>query len=91
VVQTIYQSLIAINKEPMGCVGRLLPVNKNPYNISTTSNITAHANQITPAHFGSVLERQMAILKSTLPIKLSAMLIMKLTIKSTSTSIRIAS
>ena len=44
-----------------------------------------------PAHFGSVLERQMAIPKSTLPMKLSAMVIIKITIKSTSTSIRIAS
>ena len=29
-------SLIVTNKEPMGCVGGLLPVNKNPYNIPAT-------------------------------------------------------
>ncbi len=44
-----------------------------------------------PAHFGSVLERQMAIPKSTLPMKLSAMVIMKIIIQSVLTSIRIAS
>ena len=53
--------------------------------------MTAQAIQIPPAHFESIPDRQMAIPRSTLPMKLSAMTSMKMTIKSTSTSIRIAS
>jgi hypothetical protein len=44
-----------------------------------------------PAHFGSVLERQIAIPRSTLPTKASTIVSIKITIKSVPTSIRIAS
>lgn len=53
--------------------------------------MTAQAIQMPPTHFGSIPDRQTAIPRSTLPMKLSAMTNMKMTIKSAPTSIHIAS